>query len=38
MLKLVLAVVVLAHGVGHLLFLGPSLLVANWSAAETAGA
>jgi hypothetical protein len=32
MLKLVLAVVVLAHGVGHLLFLGPSLRVVDWAA------
>jgi hypothetical protein len=31
MLKLVLAVVVLAHGVGHLLFLGPSLRLADWA-------
>jgi hypothetical protein len=31
MLKLVLAVVVLAHGVGHLLFLGSSLRVAEWA-------
>jgi hypothetical protein len=31
MLKLVLAVVVLAHGVGHLLFLGPSLRVVDWA-------
>ena len=31
MLKLVLAGVVLAHGVGHLLFLGPSLRVVDWA-------
>jgi hypothetical protein len=31
MLKLVLVVVVLAHAVGHLLFLGPSLRVAEWA-------
>lgn|SRR5690242_631205 len=31
MLRLVLAVVVLAHGVGHLLFLGPSLRIADWA-------
>jgi hypothetical protein len=31
MLKLVLAVVVLAHGVGHVLFLGPTLRVGEWA-------
>ena len=31
MLRLILAVVVLAHGVGHLLFLGPSLRIADWA-------
>jgi hypothetical protein len=30
-LKLILAVVVLFHGVGHLLFLGPTLGVAGWA-------
>ena len=31
MLKLVLAVVVLFHGVGHLLFLGSSLRLVDWA-------
>ena len=30
-LKLVLAVVVLFHGIGHLLFLGPTLGVVEWA-------
>ncbi len=31
MLKLVIAAVVLAHGVGHILFLGPALRVTTWA-------
>ena len=31
MLKLALAVVVLAHGLGHVLFLAPSLRVTDWA-------
>jgi hypothetical protein len=31
MLRLVLAVVVLAHGLGHVLFLGPSLRLVDWA-------
>lgn len=31
MLKLVIAAVVLAHGIGHILFLVPSLGLANWA-------
>ena len=30
-LTLILAVVLLAHGVGHLLFLGPALRLADWA-------
>jgi len=31
MLKLLIAVVVLAHGVGHVLFLAPALNLASWA-------
>jgi hypothetical protein len=38
MLRLVLTAVVLAHGVGHLVVLHVSQVVANCPAAETVGA
>lgn len=31
MLKLALGIVVLAHGVGHVLFLGPALRIVDWA-------
>jgi len=31
MLKLVIAIVVLAHGVGHVLFLAPAIRLATWA-------